>query len=306
MKLHEESDAWLGLAARAEGQYGLVTREELDRWFSRHQVRLRSKRGLLLPAAPGVWRLTGAPTSWRQRVMAACLSLGQPLCVSHATAGRLWEFDGIAAKDAIELAVPPPRAPGRALERVAVHRTELGPEDRTQHLSIPVTSPARTLADLAASIPSEALARAMDYALREHLTTVPDLRRQLVTRTRMKGSGVFDELVTQREAHGVGDSEWEDTVLRWLIRAGLPLPRRHHKLSLARRVVVLDFAYPEDKVAVEFDGFEWHKTRTKFDRDRARLGDLAAAGWMLVPVTSSCAEEDVVDRVRRALTARAA
>jgi hypothetical protein len=304
MHVHEEREAWLALSAYADQQYGLVTREQLGTWFSRQQIGLRAKRGLLLPTARGVWRLGGSAPSWRQRVAAACLAIGPPVAVSHAAAGRLWQLDGIAARDAVDLTVATARHPTTGLDRVAIHRSGLLADEITQHQSIPVTSPARTITDLAGCIAPPALARAMDYALRQHLTTVPELRRQLELRTRVRGSALLGDLVSQREEHGAGDSAWEDEVFGWLLAAGLPIPRRQYELVLPRRLIVLDLAYPDERVGVEFDGFEWHRSRGRFDRDRERLGDLAAAGWAIVPVTSSSDQEETVDRVKRTLLTR--
>ena len=66
-------------------------------------------------------------------------------------------------------------------------------------------------------------------------------------------------------------------------------------------IVHPDLAWPEFKVALEYDG-QWHDDRRQFHRDRDRLRWLAAAGWLVVPVTRTSV--DVVRAVREALRSR--
>jgi very-short-patch-repair endonuclease len=47
----------------------------------------------------------------------------------------------------------------------------------------------------------------------------------------------------------------------------------------------IDFAFPEQLLAIECDGFETHSTRPAFERDRVRLSRLAGLGWRVVHVT---------------------
>ncbi len=80
---------------------------------------------------------------------------------------------------------------------------------------------------------------------------------------------------------------WEAKVLRVVTRLGLPQPVVNHRVRVGGRVRYLDLAWPEAKVAVEFDGFVPHSTRRVFDDDRARQNDLVADGWTVFRVTAS-------------------
>jgi very-short-patch-repair endonuclease len=87
-----------------------------------------------------------------------------------------------------------------------------------------------------------------------------------------------------------------------LVVAGLPRPVTQHPVRVAGGVVLRpDLAWPEFQVAVEYDG-EWHDDRRQFHRDRDRIRLLAAAGWVVVPVTRT--STDVVRSVRHALAER--
>lgn len=73
----------------------------------------------------------------------------------------------------------------------------------------------------------------------------------------------------------------------------------------ARRLIArLDFAYPDDHVAIEADGFRYHNRRREFDIERARGNEIEAIGWHVLRITSKHLEQDpdgVVTWVRRAL-----
>jgi very-short-patch-repair endonuclease len=183
---------------------------------------------------------------------------------------------------------------------VQVHRSELPVAHITEQLSIPVTTVARTLADLASQVSLEVLGIATDDALRRRLLDVHELEGLRVGRV---GRKAFGQVVSRRLAEPPGESVAEDRVYRWLVDAGLPAPVRQHRVVLPTAVVVLDMAYPEERVGIEFDGFEWHKGRRSFDRDRERHSELAVAGWRIITVTSAHPKPDVIDRVRRALDA---
>jgi len=62
----------------------------------------------------------------------------------------------------------------------------------------------------------------------------------------------------------------------------------------------IDLAYPDLKIAIEFDGWDRHQMRRKFDDDRARSGDLQLAGWMVLQFTSNSTEQEVIGKVGRA------
>ncbi len=62
-------------------------------------------------------------------------------------------------------------------------------------------------------------------------------------------------------------------------------------MLLAGRKVRIDLAYPEHRIAIELDGWDTHRLRSKFDDDRARMDDLVVAEWSPVTFTSSMSDE---------------
>ena len=112
-------------------------------------------------------------------------------------------------------------------------------------------------------------------------------------------------LVDVRMERGVTDSWLEDDVLDLLADAGLPTPQvQFIRKDGDRFVARLDFAYPEQRVAIEADGFRYHADRRSFDDDRARANAVLALGWRVLRVTAKHLEDDpggVVAWVRQAL-----
>jgi very-short-patch-repair endonuclease len=89
--------------------------------------------------------------------------------------------------------------------------------------------------------------------------------------------------------------------------AGLPDAVAQCPISVASGLILHpELGWPQFKVAVEYDG-QWHATADQLHRDRRRLNQLAAAGWLVLHVTSERMRRDfagVLREIRTALTAR--
>jgi very-short-patch-repair endonuclease len=149
-----------------------------------------------------------------------------------------------------------------------------------------VTTAARTLVDLAAyrDIDTSLLRRMLDECAVRRLCLPDDVAASLERcGTHRRGSVRLRMLVAERVQ---ADSHLEQVWLRRLVRAGLRPPEVGFQLVIDGSVLVLDFAWPEHRVAIEVDGWRPHATRQAFDHDRLR--DLAAvrAGWTVLRVTS--------------------
>ncbi|MEX2555188.1 MAG: DUF559 domain-containing protein [Actinomycetota bacterium] len=191
-----------------------------------------------------------------------------------------------------------------------VHSTPdpIPPDDITGIDGIPVTTPARTLLDLPTVVPERVVERALDDALRRRLVTLRFLDSWLQDphRKRHRGWRALRRLVDARMDRGITESHLEDDFLRLVRAADLPQPRIQYILRDGDRFIArLDFAYPEQRVAIEVDGFRYHADRRAFDDDRARANAIQAMGWLVLRITAKHLEEapdDVVAWVRRALS----
>lgn len=269
----------LEIAAR---QHGVVTRQQAFKaGMSRRQVDAALDRGLLVTVHRGVYRAAGAKPTFEQSVLAACLAARG--VASHSTAATLWQLRGWDTS-LVEVTVLGRRGP--RLEGVRGHSTDsLDRSDVTRRGQMPLTSPARTLLDLGAVGPLEAVEAAVEDAIHRRLVT-PARLEAVLTRLGQPGRpgvATLRAILTERGAGAEAtESLLEDAFLRLLRDAGLPSPERQYVIRMGAHLVRLDFAYPRWRIAFELDGLRWHSSRADLDRDRAKANLLAAAGWRLL------------------------
>jgi hypothetical protein len=299
------------LAEVARRQLGLFTREQANRaGLSNRSVSRRVVRGAWTRVLPGVYRAASTPESWRQRLRAACFWAGEEAVISHRTAARLLELEGLPPMrpgEPIELTVPfgiRKKAPG-----FVVHQSrKLEKSDRRTSDGIAVTSLARTLVDVSAMLDERRLSMALDSGMARHrFIDIGFLRREhrrLATRGR-KVSRALGRLIKARSPDAVHlDSALERRFSALIKGSKLPKPAPHHEVADGGRRVEVDFAYPGARLAIELDGATVHLQKRVWERDAVRRSVLAAAGWRVVSVTSAqldASEADVLERIARAL-----
>jgi putative AbiEi antitoxin of type IV toxin-antitoxin system len=134
------------LAELASIQHGLVTRAQArEVGFSDSSIHKRSLAGSLRALHPGVYVVGGAPDTWHQRMLGACMAAGGLAVASHRSAARIWGLLG--EDDLVELSVLRPKGPRPA--GALWHRSrDLVPAHTTVRGGLPVTNPMRTLVDL--------------------------------------------------------------------------------------------------------------------------------------------------------------
>jgi hypothetical protein len=108
-------------------------------------------------------------------------------------------------------------------------------------------------------------------------------------------------LVARLPGYDPGDSDLELRFVRALVHAGLPRPIQQLAIQVAGRRYRLDLAYPEQRLALEIDGFAFHSRRSSFDRDRRRANDIVLAGWTLLLFTATTTDAQAVAQVTAAL-----
>jgi len=199
------------------------------------------------------------------------------------------------ASPTIEVLTPPGRRIG--LAGVRGHRSSaLFSGDLTVLRCVPVTTPERTLTDLSARVGPDALGRMLDAALRERLIRLDRLRSCVARLAASPGRrpAVLQTLLAERlPGYDPGDSDLEIRVLRLLTANGFPPPVPQYRVRVGGRRLRIDLAYRDVKLAVELDGWEYHRTRTAFDDDRARANLLVADGWSLVRFTSRSSDAEI-------------
>jgi very-short-patch-repair endonuclease/predicted transcriptional regulator of viral defense system len=256
----------------ARAQHGLVTREQLIAvGYSRHAIAHRVARGRLHRLRPGVYAV-GRPEITRDgEWMAAVLSCGPEAVLSHQSAAALWRIRRESER-AIHVTTPP-RCDCRQADLVAHRRSALAASDVCRHRGIPVTTPVRTLIDIATHVPSGELVAAINEADKLELVDPDRLRSALDARAGQQGVGVLRQ-VLDRATFVLTDSELERRFLPIARRAGLPLPRTRCRVNGFR----VDFYWPDLGLVVETDGLRYHRTPAQQARDRVRDQRHVAAG----------------------------
>ncbi len=70
-----------------------------------------------------------------------------------------------------------------------------------------------------------------------------------------------------------------------MIDGGLPIPELQYEVVDGNRQLRrLDFAWPDQRVAVEYDGMDWHSGPDAMRRDRERHGALLDIGWIVIAI----------------------
>jgi len=275
------------LARWAAERHGVVSRREaMDLGATPRMIHWRLATGRWQELHPGVYRLAGAPRTWRQHVLAACISCGLKAFASHRAAGALRHLDGVE-QGRIEVTVL--RGARTRRTGVLIHETPSIPEIDVEVVdSIPATAPTRTLIDLAALIPKDAVEAALDDALRRGLTSLPRLSWRLgdLARRGRPGVAVIRALIDARTDAPVPGSALEKRFEALVRRARLPVPVPQHAIRVRGKLIALvDFAYPEIRLAIEVDGYRWHSGRARWEHDLARRNRLTSIGWRVIHVT---------------------
>lgn len=299
MNLEEECNR---LAARQHGVISLDQARSMG--LSKDAVYYRVRRGRWERVLPRVFRLGGAPESWRQWLMAALMWSGPRAAVTHRAAAELLGFDDFS-RGLVEITLPVKlHSP---CPRVIVHFGYFQRRDIAVVQGIRVTTPARTILDLAAVLPEEELAAALDESLRKGWTSLARLRWELEQdgRGARNGSGILRGLLGERSAtEAPPDSRLEDRLWRLICTVGLPKPHRQWRVRTAGSTYYADMAYPDEMLALEADGYAYHSGKESFERDRRRASALASAGWRIIHVTNASLKhhpERIVENLARAL-----
>ncbi|HET6875583.1 MAG TPA: hypothetical protein VFH70_12430 [Acidimicrobiales bacterium] len=276
-------------------------RDLLDAGVTRAQVEGLVASGWLQRQHKGVYFVgPGEPSPW-QRAVAAWTAVGPRAVISHSTAAGLHRMPHLLAGSVPELTGT---GPGHPRHRgVDVHRVkELARADIVKRDGVPMTTPARTLVDLAPRLPVVLLRKVIDEGAIQRLWTPESL---LITRQRVgrrPGLHAMDQLLGERSGSSLVDSHLEYRVER-AVRCLGPFEAQH-QVVLGGKVVVIDHALPALKLAVESDGWTVRgRSRGKFDGDRRKNNLLVAHGWTVVHLTSAMSDDEmrrtVVDAMLR-------
>jgi hypothetical protein len=272
------------IAALATAQHGPIARSQLRALgLTDKNIDYRVAAGRLIRLYLGVYAVGQRAMPREGRWMAAVLASGPSAVLSHGDAAALWDL--MPARGSVVHVMTPSRS-GRAPDpkRVRLHRAgTLTDDERTVFAGIPVTTPARTLLDLAPSLRPRAIEEVIERMERLGLFDLVAVRRCLEAHPRQSGAPKLRMVLDRLASAAVADtrSPLEVAMLQLCDDYNLPTPLANTTVA----GLLVDFHWPGTDLIVETDGFAFHRTRTAFDADRERDQVLALAGYRVVRFT---------------------
>jgi hypothetical protein len=262
----------------------VATTAQLRTFFSRSQLDTRINRGDLVKVWAGVY--SSDEPDGLTRLRGLDLRAGEPVAVCLGTAASAYGFDTEQPADLHVL--NPLRHQLRNSDGLVVHRREGAP--LTEVDGRPATTPEWTAVEVARGLRRPRALATLDAALRSGTCDRRTLERAIAMQSGRRGIVQVRELsaVARPEA----ESPMESEARLVMIDGGLPMPElQYDVIDRSSRVWRLDFAWPDLKVAVEYDGFDWHSDPDALRRDRQKRAALLEMRWSVMSI--------VADDVRR-------
>jgi very-short-patch-repair endonuclease len=283
----------------AKRQRGYVKRKQLlGLGLGRAAINRRVKSTRLITVSTGVYAVGHVPALPHDRAYGALLACGPKSVLSHGSAATLY---GIYRRWDMPFEVTVPTK--RRRRGIRIHRAKLTRRDISIPEGIRVTSPARTLLDMAPRLTDKQRRRAFNKLRLSHNLTEEQLRDVLERFPRHPGAQRLRALA--RMHRGATRSGLEDKFADFCERRGLPEPRVNEKIN-GREV---DAYFPNERLIVEVDGYDVHSGRVSFEDDRDRDAEMLALDLPTVRVTEQRIDNDPereAARLRRILANRGA
>jgi very-short-patch-repair endonuclease/predicted transcriptional regulator of viral defense system len=269
------------IARLATRQHGVVARRQLEAvGLGRGAVTHRVAAGRLHRVHRGVYAVGHPVLTVNGRRMAAVLAAGPGAALSHASAAALWEIRPTSATRidvSVQSAAGRGKRPGLRIHRAASLRAD----ELTEHRGIRVTTVARTLLDLAATLSHRALERALDEAEVQQLYDRTSLVAMARAHAGERGARALTQALDEDADPTLTDSELEELMLALCREQKLEQPIPRAWVAGLR----VDFLFAASRLVVETDGYRFHRTRRAFERDRERDAILARAGYRTLRFT---------------------
>ena len=286
-----------GIAAEQENTFSLC--QLLSQGVRPKAIERRLASGHIYVIHRGVYGLAGAPLSLHGRWLAATL-IDEAAVLSYRSAGGFWDMRR-SVNEPIEVTVGRKLRPRPGL---IIHRDRLAPDEWCIEDGIRVTTPARTILDLASVLSpfeverclheSEFLGHASPTSLANLLERHPRRRGAVALRTALESL-----------AGGVRHtrSPLEDDFQRFIYERRLPRPQTNVRIPVGDDFIEVDCLWTPKKVIVELDGRASHERAKTFESDRVRDRRLSVLGFNVIRLTGAALREDPdgVERDLRAL-----
>jgi hypothetical protein len=279
--MHCVSDDALEALFTANG--GVATTRELLAVLSRKGLEYAVRAGKFIRVRRGVYSLK--PPDVSARLAALDRASGTRIVACMQTAADMYGFN-TEPDDRLHILDPGTRM--RPSAEIMVHQ-RIGAPLRTIHGRL-ATTPAWTAVEIARTLRRPRALAVLDAALHLDCCAPAELSAAVVEQTGRRGIVKVRELVEL--ADGRAESPMESEARLVFIDGGLPQPELQYDIvDLRGKLWRVDFAWPDAKLAAEYESMDWHASREALKHDRTKVARLQERGWTSVPL--------VVDDVRR-------
>ncbi len=257
-------------------QNGFITRRQLlALGLTASAVDGRLRSGRYVAVHTGVYSEGSPRADPVGRATAAVLACGPGAVLSHGSAASLWGFHALWA-DMLEVTTTVRRTrPG-----ITVYRTRsLERRDVIRHWGVPVTTPARTILDIAPRLTAKQLTRLVNDARLSHRLRIDALEDVLRRNPHHRGTRLLRPFA--EDPANPTRSKFEDDFRAFCAAYDLPTPL----VNVTVNGHEVDALFPEQKVIVECDGYETHRDRGTFESDRERDAENLRHGLRTVRIT---------------------
>jgi Protein of unknown function (DUF559) len=273
-------------------QGGVVTTAQLLTVLSRSRLDISIRKGELVKVWPGVYGRGEPDTLMRLRGLD--LRAKEPVAICLATAAAAHGFD---TEEVVDLHVLNPVGHQlRNSDGLVVHRRDGAP--LTQVDGRLATTPEWTAVEVARGLRRPRALATLDAALRSGTCDRRQLRLAAARQSGRRGIVAVRELIGLTAPESESPMESEARLV--MIDGGLPPPVLQQEIvDRNGQTWRVDFAWPDSKVAVEYDGFDWHSSPDSLRRDRQKRAALQEIGWTVVSIVSDDVRRRPWDMVRR-------
>jgi Protein of unknown function (DUF559) len=271
---------------------GVASTAQLLTVLRRSQLDTRVQRGELIKVWPGVYSRDEPDDLTRLR--GVDLRAGQRVAICLSTAAALYGFD---TEEAVDLHILNPGGHQlRSCDGLSVHRRDGAPIIDVE--GRPATTPDWTAVEVTRGLRRPRALATLDAALRSGACDRGQIRaaaaRQAGRRGIVKVRGLIPLAAPESE------SPMESEARLVMIDGGLPLPVLQYEIVDRNwRTWRVDFAWPDRRVAVEYDGYDWHSDVERFRRDRHKRAALQEIGWAVLSIVADDVRRDPWDMLRR-------
>lgn len=260
-----------------DDQQNVATSGQILRLVSRRAFDAELKVGSLERIWQGIY-CRGQPDD-HLRLRGLDLSCGTRVAACLGTAAAMYGFDTEEPRDLHVL--NPPGCRLRSTDGLVVHRRDGAPLVMVDGRRI--TSPSWTAVEVARGLRRPRALATLDAALRSGACSRADIWRAAIEQAGRRGIVGVRNLVPVADPRA--ESPMESEARLAMIDGALPTPELQYEVvdgnGELRR---LDFAWPDQRVAVEYDGMDWHSGPDAMKRDRRRQAALADVDWAVLAI----------------------